>query len=50
MATWFSNTTIGLDGNGYGRLLGEAAFTSARVSLLLIKHLRVYNNCFGLVS
>ncbi|DAA78911.1 TPA_exp: Uncharacterized protein A8136_2696 [Trichophyton benhamiae CBS 112371] len=32
MATWFSNTTIGLDRNGYGRLLGEAAFTSARLS------------------
>ena len=33
MATWFSNATIGLDRNGYGRLLGEAAWTSARVSI-----------------
>lgn len=32
MGTWLSNQTIGLDENGYGRLLGEAAFTSARVS------------------
>lgn len=32
MSTWFSNQTIGLDPSGYGMLLGEAAFTSARVS------------------
>ncbi|KAH8703847.1 pyridoxal phosphate-dependent transferase [Talaromyces proteolyticus] len=32
MATWLSNQTIGLDPNGYGRLLGEAAFTSSRLS------------------
>lgn len=31
MATWLSNKTIGLNETGYGRLLGEAAFTSARV-------------------
>ncbi|QMW46871.1 hypothetical protein G4B11_010350, partial [Aspergillus flavus] len=31
MAAWMSNQTIGLDPSGYGRLLGEAAFTSARV-------------------
>lgn len=41
MATWFSNTTIGLDEDGYGRLLGEAAWTSARVSILSIWCLRV---------
>lgn len=34
MAAWLSNQTIGLDPTGYGMLLGEAAFTSARVSLL----------------
>lgn len=33
MGTWLSNQTIGLDENGYGRLLGEAAFTSARVCI-----------------
>ncbi|KAM5346129.1 hypothetical protein ACJ41O_009134 [Fusarium nematophilum] len=32
MSAWFSNQTIGLDHHGYGRLLGEAAFTSARLS------------------
>ncbi|KAB8267849.1 pyridoxal phosphate-dependent transferase [Aspergillus minisclerotigenes] len=32
MAAWMSNQTIGLDPAGYGRLLGEAAFTSARLS------------------
>ncbi|KAJ4197010.1 hypothetical protein NW767_009253 [Fusarium falciforme] len=32
MSAWFSNTTIGLNPHGYGRLLGEAAFTSARLS------------------
>jgi glutamate/tyrosine decarboxylase-like PLP-dependent enzyme len=35
MSTWLSNKTIGLNPDGYGRLLGEAAFTSARVSFLL---------------
>lgn len=33
MSTWLSNKTIGLDTDGYGLLLGEAAFTSARVGL-----------------
>ncbi|GES66446.1 pyridoxal-dependent decarboxylase domain protein [Aspergillus terreus] len=32
MATWFSNQVIGLNTTGYGRLLGEASFTSARLS------------------
>ncbi|KAE8368365.1 pyridoxal-dependent decarboxylase domain protein [Aspergillus caelatus] len=32
MAAWMSNQTIGLNPAGYGRLLGEAAFTSARLS------------------
>ncbi|KAI3231206.1 hypothetical protein DTO012A9_8158 [Penicillium roqueforti] len=32
MAAWLSNQTIGLDPRGYGMLLGEAAFTSARLS------------------
>ncbi|KAE8376158.1 pyridoxal phosphate-dependent transferase [Aspergillus bertholletiae] len=32
MAAWMSNQTIGLSPTGYGRLLGEAAFTSARLS------------------
>ncbi|KAJ5510018.1 Pyridoxal phosphate-dependent transferase major region subdomain 1 [Penicillium expansum] len=32
MAAWLSNQTIGLDPYGYGMLLGEAAFTSARLS------------------
>jgi glutamate/tyrosine decarboxylase-like PLP-dependent enzyme len=36
MAAWLSNQTIGLDPKGYGMLLGEAAFTSARASLLPI--------------
>lgn len=31
MAAWLSNQTIGLNPCGYGMLLGEAAFTSARV-------------------
>lgn len=34
MAVWLSNQTIGLDPKGYGMLLGEAAFTSARVGFL----------------
>lgn len=50
MATWFSNATIGLDRKGYGRLLGEAAWTSARVSILSIWRPRVYNNYIGLAS
>ena len=33
MSTWLSNKTIGLNPGGYGTLLGEAAFTSARVRL-----------------
>ncbi|KAJ4139760.1 hypothetical protein NW768_001104 [Fusarium equiseti] len=32
MSAWFSNQTIGLNHNGYGKLLGEATFTSARLS------------------
>lgn len=36
MAAWMSNQTIGLNPTGYGRLLGEAAFTSARVRHLII--------------
>ncbi|KAA8646784.1 hypothetical protein EYZ11_011412 [Aspergillus tanneri] len=32
MSAWLSNQTIGLDPRGYGMLLGEAAFTSARLS------------------
>ncbi|KAI9370253.1 pyridoxal phosphate-dependent transferase [Aspergillus egyptiacus] len=32
MSAWLSNQTIGLDPNGYGALLGEAAFTSGRLS------------------
>ncbi|KAM0351848.1 hypothetical protein ACHAPU_002361 [Fusarium lateritium] len=32
MSTWFSHQTIGLNHNGYGKLLGEATFTSARLS------------------
>ncbi|KAE8153195.1 PLP-dependent transferase [Aspergillus avenaceus] len=32
MSTWFSNQAIGLNPDGYGRLLGEAAFTSGRLS------------------
>ncbi|KAG9499668.1 hypothetical protein J7337_008127 [Fusarium musae] len=32
MSAWFSNSTIGLNHNGYGKLLGEATFTSARLS------------------
>ncbi|KAJ5623367.1 hypothetical protein N7490_011972 [Penicillium lividum] len=32
MSAWLSNQTIGLDEYGYGMLLGEAAFTSARLS------------------
>lgn len=34
MSTWLSNQTIGLNPSGYGTLLGEAAYTSARVRLL----------------
>ncbi|RBR06154.1 uncharacterized protein FIESC28_11169 [Fusarium coffeatum] len=30
MSAWFSNQTIGLNHCGYGKLLGEATFTSAR--------------------
>jgi glutamate/tyrosine decarboxylase-like PLP-dependent enzyme len=33
MAAWLSNQTIGLNPRGYGMLLGEAAFTSARVRI-----------------
>ncbi|KAK6713596.1 hypothetical protein SNK04_004560 [Fusarium graminearum] len=32
MSAWFSNQTIGLHHQGYGKLLGEATFTSARIS------------------
>ncbi|GKU09337.1 unnamed protein product [Fusarium langsethiae] len=32
MSAWFSNQTIGLNHKGYGKLLGEATFTSARIS------------------
>ncbi|KAK9439934.1 pyridoxal-dependent decarboxylase domain protein [Metarhizium brunneum] len=32
MSAWFSNHTIGLNPSGYGMLLGEAAFTSGRLS------------------
>ncbi|KAF4124797.1 Glutamate or tyrosine decarboxylase or a related PLP-dependent protein [Geosmithia morbida] len=32
MSAWFSNQTIGLHNRGYGMLLGEATFTSARLS------------------
>ncbi|KAF4999003.1 hypothetical protein FGRMN_2802 [Fusarium graminum] len=32
MSAWFSHQTIGLNHNGYGKLLGEATFTSARLS------------------
>ncbi|KAJ6259313.1 pyridoxal-dependent decarboxylase domain protein [Drechslerella dactyloides] len=32
MSTWFSNQTIGLTPEGYGNLLGEAAFTSSMLS------------------
>ncbi|CAG7558667.1 unnamed protein product [Fusarium equiseti] len=32
MSAWFSNQTIGLNHRGYGKLLGEATFTSARLS------------------
>ncbi|CAF3488065.1 unnamed protein product [Fusarium graminearum] len=32
MSAWFSNQTIGLHHRGYGKLLGEATFTSARIS------------------
>ncbi|KAK7420377.1 hypothetical protein QQX98_002800 [Neonectria punicea] len=32
MSAWFSNQTIGLHHHGYGMLLGEATFTSARLS------------------
>lgn len=32
MATWLSNHCIGLNQRGYGALLAEACFTSARVS------------------
>ncbi|KPM44453.1 hypothetical protein AK830_g2118 [Neonectria ditissima] len=32
MSAWFSNQTIGLNHRGYGMLLGEATFTSARLS------------------
>ncbi|KAK2767766.1 hypothetical protein FQN54_003925 [Arachnomyces sp. PD_36] len=33
VSTWLSNKTIGLDPGGYGLLLGEAAYTSARLSV-----------------
>lgn len=32
MSTWLSNQTIGLNPEGYGKLLGQASFTSSRVS------------------
>ena len=32
MATWFSNRCIGLDYNGYGKLLGEVSFTCSRLA------------------
>ncbi|KAF4156924.1 hypothetical protein CNMCM6069_006220 [Aspergillus lentulus] len=32
MSTWLSNSVIGLHPEGYGTLLGEAAYTSARLS------------------
>lgn len=32
MSVWFSNQTVGLHNRGYGTLLGEATFTSARLS------------------
>ncbi|KAH6884277.1 pyridoxal phosphate-dependent transferase [Thelonectria olida] len=32
MSAWFSNQTIGLHNRGYGMLLSEATFTSARLS------------------
>ncbi|KAJ5553355.1 PLP-dependent transferase [Penicillium frequentans] len=33
MSTWLSNQTIGLDPDGYGKLLGQASFTSSRLSV-----------------
>ncbi|KAK4225958.1 pyridoxal phosphate-dependent transferase [Podospora fimiseda] len=34
VSTWLSNKCVGLDQNGYGALLSEACFTSARISAL----------------
>lgn len=39
MSTWLSNQTIGLDPDGYGKLLGQASFTSSRVGSLLFEQL-----------
>lgn len=39
MSTWLSNQTIGLNPEGYGKLLGQASFTSSRVSSLLLGEL-----------
>lgn len=39
MSTWLSNQCIGLGENGYGALLKEASFTSARVSDSTSMHL-----------
>lgn len=46
MATWLSNQTIGLDPDGYGKLLGEAAFTSSRVGdSPLFSSIHLSNSC-----
>lgn len=39
MSAWFSNQTIGLNAGGYGALLGEATYTSARVILPILVQL-----------
>lgn len=39
MATWLSNQCIGLNQMGYGALLSEACFTSARVSIFFFPFL-----------
>lgn len=39
MSTWLSNQTIGLDPDGYRKLLGQASFTSSRVDPSLCKTL-----------
>lgn len=33
MSTFFSNTIIGMDSQGYGSLLGKVSFTCSRVSM-----------------
>ncbi|RAK80268.1 pyridoxal phosphate-dependent decarboxylase family protein [Aspergillus fijiensis CBS 313.89] len=38
MSTWLSNQTIGLDPDGYGKLLGQASFTSSRLSVRYAVH------------